>query len=98
MTIAGMEVASPAVYEWQSSRDLLVAAGGTTPATAHVWNLEREMCQDQVSVLAAIWQPLAKLESPLLIIFEDSLWRSFRYVLVYVLGGDSFHRSRTRAC
>lgn len=49
MTIAGTEVASPAMYEWQSSRDLLVAAGGTTPATAHVWNLEREMCQDQVT-------------------------------------------------
>ncbi len=41
-------MAAPAVYEWQSSRDLLVAAGGTTPATAHVWNLDQEICQDQV--------------------------------------------------
>jgi hypothetical protein len=48
MTIAGTEVASPVVYEWQSSRDLLVAAGGTTPTTAHLWNLEREMCQGEV--------------------------------------------------
>jgi hypothetical protein len=51
MTIAGTEVASPVVYEWQSSRDLLVAAGGTLPATAYVWNLEREMCQDKVIIL-----------------------------------------------
>lgn len=51
VTIAGTEVVSPAVYEWQSSRDLLVAAGGTTPATAHVWNLERELCQAQVEYL-----------------------------------------------
>lgn len=48
MTIAGTALASPVVYEWQSSRDLLVAAGGTMPGTAYVWNLEREMCQDKV--------------------------------------------------
>ena len=48
MTIAGTALASPVVYEWQSSRDLLVAAGGTMPGTAYLWNLEREMCQDKV--------------------------------------------------
>ena len=53
ITIAGTALASPVVYEWQSSRDLLVAAGGTMPGTAYVWNLEREMCQDKVLPLAS---------------------------------------------
>jgi hypothetical protein len=53
MTIAGTALASPVVYEWQSSRDLLVAAGGTMPGAAYVWNLEREMCQDKVLLHAS---------------------------------------------
>lgn len=41
----------PSAYEWseQLSDGTLLAVGGGAPSTVHLWNLQQELCMEQVS-------------------------------------------------
>lgn len=41
----------PSAYEWSEhlSDGTLLAVGGGAPSTVHLWNLQQELCMEQVS-------------------------------------------------
>ena len=47
---AGDGAHSPSTYEWseQLSDGTLLAVGGGAPSTVHLWNLQQEICIEQV--------------------------------------------------
>ncbi len=42
---------APTAYEWSEhlNAGTLLAVGGSTPDTVHLWNLQQELCVEQVS-------------------------------------------------
>lgn len=44
-------VPAPTAYEWSEhlNNGTLLAAGGSLPDTVHLWNLQQELCVEQVA-------------------------------------------------
>ena len=53
---AGDGAHSPSTYEWseQLSDGTLLAVGGGAPSTVHLWNLQQEICIEQVMFIQSL--------------------------------------------
>ena len=49
-TSLGARGAAPTAYDWSEALNegTLLAAGGGVPGTVHLWNLQQELCMEQV--------------------------------------------------
>ena len=47
---------APTAFEWSENLNdgTLLAVGGSTPSTVHLWNLQQELCVEQVIVFARL--------------------------------------------
>lgn len=47
---------APTAYEWSEALNegTLLAVGGSIPATVHLWNLQQELCVEQVCTCCII--------------------------------------------